>query len=68
MCIFKERCKDIEEMPGFDSLLFFGYEEDEIMDKDDDDVKILPAIVDKIFFPKLTRKEDFCFLYSARYL
>lgn len=56
MSVLQERCKDIEEMPGFDSLLFFGYDEDQTVDKDDDDVKILPAVVDKIFLPKLTCK------------
>ncbi|WAR08714.1 PAXB1-like protein [Mya arenaria] len=47
---FQEQCKDIEEMRWFDSLLFFGFEEGETADKDNEDIKILPAIVST--FPK----------------
>ncbi|KAH3737797.1 PAX3- and PAX7-binding protein 1-like [Dreissena polymorpha] len=49
----EENSKDIEEMPWFDSLLFFGFQEDEALDREDDDVKLLPAIVDKIILPKV---------------
>ncbi|XP_052809923.1 PAX3- and PAX7-binding protein 1-like [Mya arenaria] len=51
---FQEQCKDIEEMRWFDSLLFFGFEEGETADKDNEDIKILPAVVEKVVLPKLT--------------
>ncbi|XP_060584934.1 PAX3- and PAX7-binding protein 1-like isoform X2 [Ruditapes philippinarum] len=51
---FDERCKDVEEMKWFDSLLFYGFEEGSPIDKDDDDNKLIPAVVDKIVLPKLS--------------
>ena len=52
----QERCKDVEEMRWFDSLLFYGFEESNPIDKEDDDNKLLPAVVDKIVLPKLSCK------------
>ncbi|XP_045198488.1 PAX3- and PAX7-binding protein 1-like [Mercenaria mercenaria] len=51
---FDERCKDFEEMRWFDSLLFYGFEEGETIDKDEDDNKLIPAIIDKVVLPKLS--------------
>jgi hypothetical protein len=43
-------------MKWFDSLLFYGFEEGSPIDKDDDDNKLIPAVVDKIVLPKLSCK------------
>ena len=53
---FQENCKDFEELRWYESLIFYGFKEGEVIDKEDDDVKLLPAIVDKILLPKLSGK------------
>jgi len=53
MFFFQENCRDIEELPWFESLMFFGFEEGESVDAEDDDVKLLPAVVEKTILPKL---------------
>lgn len=50
----QENCKDFEELRWYESLIFYGFKEGEPVDKEDDDVKLLPAIVDKILLPKLS--------------
>ena len=52
----QENCKDFEELRWYESLIFYGFKEGEVIDKEDDDVKLLPAIVDKILLPKLSGK------------
>ena len=53
---FQENCKDFEELRWYESLLFYGFKEGEAIDREDEDVKLLPAIVDKIILPKLSCK------------
>ena len=53
---FQENCKDFEELRWYESLLFYGFKEGEAIDREDEDVKLLPAIVDKIVLPKLSCK------------
>ncbi|XP_064614574.1 PAX3- and PAX7-binding protein 1-like [Liolophura sinensis] len=52
----EESCADFEESAWFNDLLFYGYDEEVILHRvdDDDDVKLLPSIVDKVLVPKLT--------------
>lgn len=54
----QESCADFEESAWFNDLLFYGYDEEVILHRvdDDDDVKVLPSIVDKVLVPKLTGK------------
>ncbi|XP_054324500.2 PAX3- and PAX7-binding protein 1 isoform X3 [Pongo pygmaeus] len=47
------KCRDFENMLWFESLLFYGCEEQE-QEKDDVDVALLPTIVEKVILPKLT--------------
>nr|XP_003219082.2 PREDICTED: PAX3- and PAX7-binding protein 1 [Anolis carolinensis] len=47
------KCQDFESMLWFESLLFYGCEEND-QDKDDADVSLLPTIVERVLLPKLT--------------
>ncbi|XP_043848016.1 PAX3- and PAX7-binding protein 1 isoform X1 [Dromiciops gliroides] len=47
------KCRDFESMLWFESLLFYGCEEQE-QEKEDVDVALLPTIVEKVILPKLT--------------
>ncbi|XP_005112258.1 PAX3- and PAX7-binding protein 1 [Aplysia californica] len=51
---FAENCVDFEDMSWFTILLFMGSKEGDEMDRGDDDVRILPSIVEKIILPKMT--------------
>ena len=64
--LFQENCNDFEETKWYNCLVFLGSNDDEAISTDDDDVKILPAIVDKILIPKLTSREDFYSILSLR--
>ena len=44
---------DFENMIWFESVAMFGHTGDE-MDKSDDDLNLIPLIVEKIMIPKLT--------------
>ncbi|XP_023661080.1 PAX3- and PAX7-binding protein 1 [Paramormyrops kingsleyae] len=46
-------CPNFEYMLWFESLLFYNCEEQSEMQKDDVDVGLLPAIVEKVILPKL---------------
>jgi len=37
-------------------MLFYGFRHDEIIESVDDDVKLLPTVVEKIIQPRLTGK------------
>ncbi|XP_056350207.1 PAX3- and PAX7-binding protein 1 isoform X2 [Oenanthe melanoleuca] len=47
------KCRDFETMLWFESLLFYGCEEQEQV-KDDADISLLPTIVERVLLPKLT--------------
>ncbi|KAM7130718.1 PAX3- and PAX7-binding protein 1 isoform 1-T1 [Ciconia maguari] len=47
------KCRDFETMLWFESLLFYGCEEQEQV-KDDADISLLPTIVERVVLPKLT--------------
>ncbi|NXJ61964.1 PAXB1 protein, partial [Rostratula benghalensis] len=47
------KCRDFETMLWFESLLFYGCEEQEQV-KDDADISLLPTIVERVVIPKLT--------------
>lgn len=46
-------------MLWFESLLFYGCEEQE-QEKDDVDIALLPTIVEKVILPKLTGRDLIC--------
>lgn len=46
-------------MLWFESLLFYGFEEHRMLDKEDGDIGLLPAIVEKVLLSKLSGSE-FC--------
>ncbi|GFO12653.1 pax3- and pax7-binding protein 1 [Plakobranchus ocellatus] len=46
--------KDFEESGWYDTLIFMGFRDGEKIDRTDDDLKILPSVVDKLIIPKLT--------------
>ncbi|ESO92141.1 hypothetical protein LOTGIDRAFT_190915 [Lottia gigantea] len=52
----KEVCNDIEEFSWYNSLVLYSCHSnnDIVPDPDDDDIRLLPAIVDKIVLPKLS--------------
>lgn len=45
---------DFEDSSWFNTLIFMGYKDGEKIDKSDDDLRILPSVVDKLIVPKLT--------------
>ncbi|NXA49096.1 PAXB1 protein, partial [Nothocercus julius] len=47
------KCRDFETMLWFESLLFYGCEEQD-QEKDDADISLLPTIVERVVLPKLT--------------
>ncbi|KAH9508979.1 PAX3- and PAX7-binding protein 1 [Bulinus truncatus] len=49
-----ENCVDFEDSEWFNSLVFLGFREGEHTDVSDDDLKLLPSIVEKLILPKLT--------------
>ncbi|XP_071134694.1 PAX3- and PAX7-binding protein 1-like [Mytilus edulis] len=50
----QESCRDFEENSWFDTMLFYGSKLEELVENVDDDVKLLPTIVEKIIQPRLT--------------
>ncbi|KAJ8266400.1 hypothetical protein GJAV_G00130010 [Gymnothorax javanicus] len=51
-------CPNFEYMLWFESLLFYGCEEQSNMQKDDVDINLLPAIVERVIIPKLAFLAD----------
>ncbi|KAG5843434.1 hypothetical protein ANANG_G00150910 [Anguilla anguilla] len=51
-------CPNFEYMLWFESLLFYGCEEQSNMQKGDVDVNLLPAIVERVILPKLALLAD----------
>lgn len=47
-------CANFEYMLWFESLLFYGFEENSTLQKGDADASLLPAIVEKVILSKLT--------------
>lgn len=45
-------------MLWFESLLFYGFEEHRTLEKDDGDIGLLPAIVEKVLLSKLSGSES----------
>ncbi|KAM4727218.1 LOW QUALITY PROTEIN: PAX3- and PAX7-binding protein 1 [Anableps anableps] len=50
----EEPCANFEYMLWFESLLFYGFEEHRMLDKEDGDIGLLPAIVEKVLLSKLS--------------
>ncbi|XP_061904667.1 PAX3- and PAX7-binding protein 1 isoform X2 [Entelurus aequoreus] len=48
------QCTNFEYMLWFESLLFYGFEENNTLQKGDSDIGLLPAIVEKVILTKLT--------------
>ncbi|KAK3743871.1 hypothetical protein QZH41_016474 [Actinostola sp. cb2023] len=46
-------CQSLEEMPWYLSLVGFGFYDNEDIDPKDDDVKIIPSLIEKAVIPKL---------------
>ena len=46
-------CKDFEEMTWFESLMFYGIQ-DNSFDPDDEDINLIPRMAEKALLPKLT--------------
>nr|XP_022293371.1 PAX3- and PAX7-binding protein 1-like isoform X2 [Crassostrea virginica] len=47
-------CMDFEDTKWFDTLVFYGFKLTETIAKEDDDVRLLPSIVEKVVLPKLS--------------
>ncbi|KAJ0061584.1 hypothetical protein NL108_005686, partial [Boleophthalmus pectinirostris] len=47
-------CANFEYMLWFESLLFYGFEEHSMLKKEDADIGLLPALVEKVILSKLT--------------
>lgn len=47
-------CCDFEEMSWFEVLMFYGYREGEEPDSSDEDLQLIPQLVDKVLVPRLT--------------
>ncbi|XP_035998975.1 PAX3- and PAX7-binding protein 1 [Fundulus heteroclitus] len=50
----EEPCANFEYMLWFESLLFYGFEEHKLLHKEDGDIGLLPAIVEKVLLSKLS--------------
>nr|KAG5694080.1 hypothetical protein BaRGS_033699 [Batillaria attramentaria] len=50
----EEDCRDFEDMGWYNCLVFFGCKSGDTVDPEDSDIKILPALVEKVVIPKLT--------------
>ncbi|XP_026227191.1 PAX3- and PAX7-binding protein 1 [Anabas testudineus] len=48
------QCANFEYMLWFESLLFYGFEENSTLQRGDGDIGLLPAIVEKVIISKLT--------------
>lgn len=48
------QCANFEYMLWFESLLFYGFEENSALQKGDGDIGLLPAIVEKVILSKLS--------------
>lgn len=48
------QCANFEYMLWFESLLFYGFEENSMLQKGDGDIGLLPAIVEKVLLSKLS--------------
>lgn len=57
-CVFQAECANFEYMLWFESLLFYGFEENSILQKGEADISLLPAIVEKVILSKLTGKDQ----------
>lgn len=53
----QEPCPTFEYMLWFESLLFFGFEEHTTLQKDED-ISLLPAIVEKVILSKLSGSDS----------
>ncbi|XP_041462279.1 PAX3- and PAX7-binding protein 1-like isoform X1 [Lytechinus variegatus] len=47
-------CKDIESYPWYDTLMFYGFRNEDDYDREDDDIKLIPRIIEKVVLPKLS--------------
>ena len=50
---FKANNADFEEMAWYQALAMYGHHGERV-DKDDDDLNLLPLVIEKILIPKLT--------------
>ncbi|XP_071491063.1 PAX3- and PAX7-binding protein 1-like [Diadema antillarum] len=48
------KCKDLESFPWYDVLMFYGFHNEDDFDREDDDIKLIPRIVEKVILPKLS--------------
>ncbi|KAL5009833.1 hypothetical protein ScPMuIL_012138 [Solemya velum] len=55
----EEQCQDFEDLSWYETLVHYGFEDEESICKDDDDIKLLPLIVEKIILPKLNNLAEF---------
>ncbi|XP_013387497.1 PAX3- and PAX7-binding protein 1 [Lingula anatina] len=46
-------CPDFEEMRWYETLMFYGYKEGQQLEDSDQDLKLLPTIVDKILLSRI---------------
>uniref|UniRef100_A0A3P8ZUR5 GCF C-terminal domain-containing protein n=1 Tax=Esox lucius TaxID=8010 RepID=A0A3P8ZUR5_ESOLU len=54
----QEKCANFEYMGWFESLLFYGCEEQSGMNRGDVDINLLPSIVERVLLPKLAVLAD----------
>ena len=47
-------CKRIEDMEWFQVLTFYGYRNGNDLDTSDEDLELIPKLVDLVVIPKLT--------------
>lgn len=52
--VLQADCMDFEDTKWFDTLVFYGFKLQETIAKDDDDIRLLPSIVEKVVLPKLS--------------
>lgn len=54
--------KDMESFPWYDTLMFYGFRNEDDYDREDDDIKLIPRIIEKIVLPKLSGMSIVIFL------
>lgn len=58
--VLQDGCGNFEENPWFESLMFYGCRDREELQPDDNDIKLIPSIIEKVLLPKLTGILIYC--------
>lgn len=46
-------------MRWYESLMFYGFREGDSLDDKDEDIKLMPSMIEKVILPKIIGKQKF---------